>query len=341
MNMFGLTEPLDSLGVLLYNERTANYIESFYNDYASTVGFRGQVLDVTATVEVTGQFGLDGEFTPVREIDMVRGSRHGHNEYDMAESDEDESYLPEHATVNSDYFINARYRFGGDNMGGKKQLKGTRMLQILDSCSGDRIDLEFTASLSYRLTNSSLTVRDIINEPFSTVKRRNDYMDDVLKGIDPGPFGDLTCTGKVQFPAGGSPTASPIPASIVPTLDVEKPSQQPSIFSTSNDTIVPTLDAEKPSQQPSVPGTSNVTTAVTLSSPPSVLSGGLITERRSNVGQDLFGIINLDPMSTDVYNIQTAAFISEFYVNRPVVSISTVSVSVTDTSIPIGPIAVR
>jgi hypothetical protein len=434
MYMVGLTQPLDSLGVLLYNERTANYIESFYNDDNSTEGIRGQVLDVSATVDVTGQFGVDGEFTPVFEtIPTVRGSRHGHNEYDMAnESDEDESYLPEHATANSDNFINARYRFDGINVsskGGKRQLKGTRMLQIVDSCSGDKIDLVFTVSLSYRLTNSALTQVQIINEPFTTAIRRTIYMEDFLKKPDPGPFVDLTCTGRARFPDGGLPTASPISASIVPTLDVEKPSQQPTIFvtsndtivptldvekpsqqptifgtsndtivptldvekpsqqptifgtsndtivptldvekpsqqpttfgtsndtivptldvekpsqqptifGTSNDTIVPTLDVEKPSQQPTIFGTSNDTTVVTSSSPPST-PGGFFTERRFDVGQDLIGILNLDPISTDVYNTQTAAYISAFYDGDPFLTVFTTSVSVTDESIPIGPI---
>jgi hypothetical protein len=59
---------------------------------------------------------------------------------------------------------------------------------------------------------------------------------------------------------------------------------------------------------------------------------------KSNVGQDLFGIPNLDPISTDVYNIQTAAYISAFYEEDPFVSISTTFVSVTDENIPVGPI---
>jgi hypothetical protein len=387
MDMFGLTQQLESLGVLLYNERTANYIESFYNDYNSTEGIRGQVFDVTAIVDVTDQFVPTEEPRIEDEFPITRGPRHVHGENGVVnESDEDESYLPEHATV-SDNFINARYRLpNSDNAGQKKQLKGTRMLQI-DSCTGDRIELVFTVSLSYRLTNSSLMEVDIINEPFSTFERRRVYMEDFLKGLDAGPFVDLTCTGEVIFPS-GSPTVSPIIASTIPTLDVEKPSQQPSVFGTSNETASPTLEKasqqpsvsgtsnetasptlEKPSQQPSVSGTSNETASPTLEQPsqqpsvsgtsnetasptlerpsqqPSVpgtsnatIPGGLVTEVRSDIGQDLIGIPNLGPISTDVYNIQTAAYISAFYDGDPFVSVSTTLVSVTDESIPIGSI---
>eukprot|EP00986_Skeletonema_menzelii_P006718 scaffold2550_cov153-Skeletonema_menzelii.AAC.6 len=345
MRMFGLTELLDFAGVLLYNERTANYIESYYNDYNSTAGIRGQVFDVTAAVEITDQFVPEEE--PLIE-DELGLSRHGHNENGMVinEIDEDESYLPVYATdENSDNFINARYRVDGDNVG-KKKVKGTRALQI-DSCSGDRIELISTISLSYRMTNSSLAEDDIIADPFSTEKRRNIYMEDFLKGLDAGPFVNLTCTGRLLFPIGGIPTASPITATIVPTLDVERPSQQPTVSGTSNETNVPTLDVERPSQQPTVAGTSNETNVPTVSStsnstnattsPPTV-PGSFTTEVKSNVGQDLFGIPNLDPISTDVYNIQTAAYISAFYGEDPFVFVSTALVSVTDESIPIGPI---
>ena len=313
MDMFGLTEQLAFDGVLLYNERTASYIESFYNDYNSTDGIRGQVLDVSATVEITDQFVPEEEPRIEDEFTIIRGPRQGHNENDKVnESDEDESFLPEYATFKKDNFINAKYRFDGDNIGKKKekkQLKGTRTLQI-DSCTGDRIELVFTVSLSYRLTNTSLVVEDIIAEPFSTFLRRRTYMEDFLKGSDTGPFVDLTCTGEVLFPSDGSPTSSPT-SSLAPT-----------VAGTSNETLAPT-----------VAGTSNETLAPTVAGP----SNGT-TEVKSNVGQDLFGIPNLDPISTDVYNIQTAAYISAFYEEDPFVSISTTFVSVTDENIPVGPI---
>jgi hypothetical protein len=52
---------------------------------------------------------------------------------------------------------------------------------------------------------------------------------------------------------------------------------------------------------------------------------------------DLFGLMSLDPISTDVYNIQTAEYISSFYDGDVAVSISTILVAVTDENIPIGP----
>ena len=59
---------------------------------------------------------------------------------------------------------------------------------------------------------------------------------------------------------------------------------------------------------------------------------------RSNVGQDLFGILSLDPVSTNVYNDQTAKYISAFYEEDPFTSISSVLVSVTDEDSSDGPI---
>eukprot|EP00985_Skeletonema_marinoi_P028923 scaffold26306_cov116-Skeletonema_marinoi.AAC.1 len=378
MDMFGLTEQLAFDGVLLYNERTASYIESFYNDYNSTDGIRGQVLDVTATVEITDQFVPEEEPRIEDEFTIIRGPRQGHHENDKVnESDEDESYLPEYATFKKDNFINAKYRFDGDNIGKKKeknQLKGTRTLQI-DSCTGDRIELVFTVSLSYRLTNTSLVEEDIIAEPFSTFLRRRTYMEVYLKGSDTSPFIDLTCTGEVLFPSDGSPTSSPTsspaPTTLAPTVaGTSNETLAPTVAGTSNETLAPTVaGTSNETLAPTVAGTSNETLAPTVAvtsnetlaptvagtsnetlaptvagtsnetlAPTVAGTSNGTTEVKSNVGQDLFGIPNLDPISTDVYNIQTAAYISAFYEEDPFVSISATFVSVTDENIPVGPI---
>eukprot|EP00985_Skeletonema_marinoi_P011412 scaffold5433_cov79-Skeletonema_marinoi.AAC.1 len=268
MDMFGLTEKLAFDGVLLYNERTASYIESFYNDYNSTDGIRGQVLDVTATVEITDQFVPEEEPRIEDEFTIIRGPRQGHNENDKVnESDEDESFLPEYATFKKDNFINAKYRFDGDNIGKKKekkQLKGTRTLQI-DSCTGDRIELVFTVSLSYRLTNTSLVEEDIIAEPFSTFLRRRTYMEDYLKGSDTGPFVDLTCTGEVLFPSDGSPTSSPTSSPAPTVAGTSNETLAPTVAGTSNETLAPTVaGTSNETLAPTVAGTSNETLAPTV-----------------------------------------------------------------------------
>lgn len=350
MDMYGLTQQLDSLGVQLYNERTANYIESFYNDNNSTDGIRGQVLDVTATINITEQIIPEEESGTGDDLDLdLRRQRHGNSEHDVIGDDgDDESYLPEYAIVNSDNFVNARYRY--DENVGRKQQQGTRLLQIIDDCTGERLELVFTASLSYRLENSSLTEADIISEPFSTFLRRRNYMDDYLKGLDAGPFANLTCTGEVIFPSGGSPTVSPtneqptqqpsVPAIGNMTMQPTVPGNEtttdvPTLSSQSNETVVPTVanmtTVPTPSQQSNetiVPTVSNVTTVPT--------TGG-VTVVRSDIEMDLFGLMSLDPISTDVYNIQTAEYISSFYDGDVVVSISTILVAVTDENIPIGP----
>jgi hypothetical protein len=270
MGMYGLIQQLEFLGVQLYNKRTARYIESFYNDYDSTEGFRGQVLDVTATVEVTDQIVVPGEPPIEDELPTIRRPRN--NGYDenfmMNESNEDESYLPKYATVDNYNFVNTRYRFDGNNMGGKTQQQGTRTLQI-ESCTGNRVDLVFTASLTYRLTDGSLTEAEIINEPFRTFLSRRIYMEDFLKGPDAGPFVDLTCTGEVIFPSDGSPTVSPL-ISLAPTD--ENPSPRPSVPGTGGVSMVPTLDIEMPSQQPSSQALSRDPIS-SLSSPPFTLGG--------------------------------------------------------------------
>ena len=386
MDMYGLTQQLDSLGVQLYNERTANYIESFYNDNNSTDGIRGQVLDVTATINVTEQIIPEEESGTGDNLDLdLRRPRHGKGEHDVVDEDgDDEFYLPEHAIVNSDNFVNARYRYD-DNVG-RKQQQGKRLLQIIDDCTGERLELVFTASLSYRLTNSSITEADIINEPFSTFLRRRNYMDDYLKGLDVGPFVNLTCTGEVIFPSGGSPTVSPtneqptqqpsVPAisnmtiqptvsgnettTDVPTLSsqsnettVPTPSSQPNetpvptLSSQSNETVVPTIASmttvPTPSSQsnetivPTLSSQSNETIVPTVSNVTTVPTTGGITVVRSDIEMDLFGLMSLDPISTDVYNIQTAEYISSFYDGDVAVSISTILVAVTDENIPIGP----
>ena len=362
MDMYGLTQQLDSLGVQLYNERTANYIESFYNDKFSTDGIRGQVLDVTATINVTEQIIPEEESGTGDDLNLdLRRPRHGNGEHDVVDRDgDDESYLPEYAIVNSDNFVNARYRYD-DNVG-RKQQQGTRLLQIIDDCTGERLELVFTATLSYRLTNSSITEADIINEPFSTFLRRRNYMDDYLKGLDAGPFVGLTCTGEVIFPSGGSPTVSPtneqptqqpsVPAisnmTVQPTVPGnETTTDVPTLSSQSNETVVPTIASmttvPTPSPQtnetivPTLSSQSNGTIVPTVSNVTTVPTTGGITVVRSEIEMDLFGLMSLDPISTDVYNIQTAEYISSFYDGDVAVSISTILVAVTDENIPVGP----
>ena len=238
MDITGLQSELLPSDETLYNERTAQYIEYFYNNYTLNDGqLRGDVLDVVAMVNVTEQEIGDSSV-------VARSSwRHSNTAFafddetnvdkDRGNPDEEEvqQYHTEYTMDNSAFMSskkekkkkkkNEKFGSRGHHPQSKTTQKSSpqrahstsrggksRKLQIADdaNCTGPTLSLVFTISLEYRLrgTNSSnLTLSEIINEPFSTAAHRDEYLNDFLKqSSDDGddPFEDVTCTSEVDVP---------------------------------------------------------------------------------------------------------------------------------------------
>jgi hypothetical protein len=260
MALFGLNG-LNTPGQLLYNDRTAQYIESFYNNYNGEMeDIRGQVLSVDATVTITGQTAGDlTRYVPSADRTGLLGnisSKHHSGEGGGG------SFVPP-----------SRVRFGDiamHNTDSRARTRHERTLQFTDEdCTGEFLSVDLKIDLTYRLTDPSIDLDDIISEPFSKEEYRFNYVNSFLKSNEAagiGSLSQLTCTSAIVFlDKGDTPTLSPSAISAEPTSISTEPTTselEPTLSPTYGPSISPT--SEMPTTETLEP-TSAVSDAPTLS----------------------------------------------------------------------------
>eukprot|EP00804_Cyclotella_cryptica_P010241 CCRYP_016705-RA/>CCRYP_016705-RA protein AED:0.19 eAED:0.19 QI:249/0.5/0.33/0.66/1/1/3/0/1773 len=294
MRMYGMTD-LTEPGQVLYNQRTALYMEDFYNG-SSSEGIRGQISGMTAIVQVLGQIPP----SPIRASSNTRTSKivihHGKRQHTV-----------NHSSNQGSFVLNDK----GDSFG----RGGGRFLQNND-CSGSFLTLRLKINITYTTLNSALTPDEVLKEPFSTAEYRDNYLNNYL---DNGPeggrvFGDLTCTSEIleTSPRSKGPTPVPVVSSATPSIasggneslsptiavlsgnasyapsllnaSIAPSVLNPSAGSTSNSTddetsMVPTLSSNM-TASPSVGNTTNISPTpsnITESIAPSSSSAGNLT----------------------------------------------------------------
>lgn len=223
MQVYGLPDPpFTDIQVALFNERTARYMESFYNDATSPAlqtDIASEVLGVVAIVEITQQEGTVtkryssqssssslGKFIDTTNTKIKSMAMHENGIVNLADHDDLETTIV------------GRHR---------EHIEDKSRRQLQENCTGGDGSLTFTATLEYRLTGEdvSYTLDEIIDEPFSTPDYRIYY----LSFLGKDDFVGLSCTSAITFPddAGGDTiTGSPMMS-------------RPSVAETVAPTIVP------------------------------------------------------------------------------------------------------
>ncbi|KAL7469466.1 hypothetical protein ACHAXS_009719 [Conticribra weissflogii] len=227
MRLYGLNQ-LEGADANWYNTRTANYIEFFYNSVeectSNNEGIRCQVIDVNANVALTDQIppAEVKRISPVTKSTASDYFNEKHNAMD---------FLPSMK----------RFKFGQNDR--IPSSEGKR--RSLQDCSGPFLSAITNMTVDFRATNLSVTIDQILAEPFSTEEYRNIYLNLLTTN---GQLPDLTCTSEIEIPnepPSPTTTSQPSPMSVIGTI-------VPTLSSSSNETngtkIFPTA-----SPPPSVP----------------------------------------------------------------------------------------
>jgi len=137
-----------------------------------------------------------------------------------------------------------RFKFGQNGRVPSSQGK-QRSLQTAEDCSGPFLNAISNMTIDFRSTDVSITINQILKEPFSTEQYRSIYLD-LLTNNERLP--DLTCTTEIEIPNEPlSPTTSPQP-STVNVIGTIVPTVSSSSNETKNRTTFPTI-----SPPPSLP----------------------------------------------------------------------------------------
>ncbi len=227
MRLYGLNQ-LEGADANWYNTRTANYIEFFYNSVeectSNNEGIRCQVIDVNANVALTDQI-------PPAEVKRISP---------VTKSTASDYFNEKHNAMD---FLPSMKRFKFGQNGRIPSSEGKR--RSLQDCSGPFLSAITNMTVDFRATNLSVTIDQILAEPFSTEEYRNIYLNLLTTN---GQLPDLTCTSEIEIPnepPSPTTTSQPSPMSVIGTI-------VPTLSSSSNETngtkIFPTA-----SPPPSVP----------------------------------------------------------------------------------------
>ena len=247
MRLYGMTELLET-GQVVYDERTALYVEAFYNGN-STEGIRQNISDMEAVVEVVGQIPPESSsrsYLKPRSSATVYHKIREH--WSKRHSNEDSfSFAPR----------KAHFDFTG------------RLLQE-DPCSGPYLLLRLKITINYITLDTSLTAEEVLMEAFSTEEYRDDYLNNYLLFGEVGEqvFSDLSCTSELfeTTPKSINPTPAPILTSLVPSIMTNK-----------NDSLAPSVRNE--SLSPSVSNMTNNTSSFV----PTLSNGSTVSPSLGNV----------------------------------------------------------
>lgn len=232
MGLYGLNQ-LEGPQAVWYNVRTANYIEFFYNDVegctSNNEGIRCQVFEVNANVVLTDQI------PPAEATKLSPMTKNLKSDYSTGKHTAMD-FLPS----------TKRFKFGQNDRIPSSQGK-SRSLQTAEDCSGPFLSAISNMTIDFRSTDVSITIDQILKEPFSTEQYRNIYLNLLTND---GQLPNLTCTTEIEIPnEPQSPTTSPQPSTgnIIGTI-------VPTVSSSSNET-------------------KSITTFPTFSPPPSLPTG--------------------------------------------------------------------
>ena len=226
MRLYGMIELLE-LGQALYEERTALYIEEFYNG-SSSDGIRANISDMEAIVEIVGQI------PPETTRSSLKIAHHGIRKHRPKQHPNEGAFSFQSNEKHFDF--------------------GDRFLQE-DPCSGPFLLLRLKITITYVTLDTSLTAEEVLKEAFSTEEYRNDYVNNYLEDGAAGAitFADLTCVSELlEF--GVNKPLVPSPAPILSSL-------APSITSDGNTTSAPSADNMTSNVTLSPSLASNATTA--------------------------------------------------------------------------------
>jgi hypothetical protein len=196
MRMFGQSENFLETAQALYNDRTAVFIEEYYNS-GEEEGLRGQISEMDATVEIVGQIPPDTtsrSYLPIGSSAALGTRRHRSKKH----SDEDTiSFSP-----NEKHF----------------EIGDRRILQD-DPCSGPFLLLRLKITITYVTSDDNLTPEEILMDAFSTPEARDTYLNNYLVGGVAGEaaFGSVACTSEL-LETNAVPT--PAASSAVPTIAI-------------------------------------------------------------------------------------------------------------------------
>ena len=308
MQLGGLGSELDSLSQEYWNSRTAQFIEDFYNNFTeANEGIRGEILDVIAEVALTNQ--------------EVVGSSSGSSGGDVTRSRRPRSRIKKRNSSTR------AFRISGDRSSRTRRAQDTNTgdgnnatTPYHEDCSDNpALSLVFTASLSYRTRGApTLTVNDVIQEPFSTEAYRDAYVDIFLRQLEDQVFNNVTCSSRVGLPPMDTPSMSP-----APSLLSKSPTSAPSLSLTSS--LVPSSTANNGTMAPTPPPFS--------------------TSIRQDLEMDFFGLVSLSSAGQSLIADEMASYMNDFYNDsdgddptglRASVSIVSSEVAITDQKTPTG-----
>lgn len=232
------SNPLSDIQVVYYNERTARYIESFYNDNANTNddnanddddgtsrrsdNIANAIVGVKAIVEITNQTAITTETkTGSSNSDTNRYSQssvgveggivRGANKTAAATIVRYRKHQQYNGIVQQSQYNQQRRRQLQDEDEEEEDKDDEEeeneeeeyQEQEDENCSGNESVITFTITLEYRTFGvvgamDEFTLDEIIAEPFSTPNYREQYIN-YLNGDDMD-FEELTCTLGIDFP---------------------------------------------------------------------------------------------------------------------------------------------
>ena len=226
MNLFGLEERLERPGTILFSRNTRQYIEWFYNDYeGSREEIRGQLSNVRAIVRVAGQvLGVEEE-RDENKVYMNFGRRKFHSSKERNIEHWEVMGSPSEQRFGEFHFASHGSQ---RNLNENSDSIGKRKLQDSgELCFGRFAGVRYTIQMSYRTSNSDVTVDEIVLEPFSTSEYRDIYLNEWLKADDPvGAFDDVRCSGEptlVVVAPSAAPSSVTATPSVAPTTQLPSP----------------------------------------------------------------------------------------------------------------------